>query len=152
MEQTREPVSQPFRFHTTLRVRYSEVDWQGHVFNGVYLTYLDVAMTEYLRALGFRYPDLVTRRIFDPAVVKATLEFMAPACFDEELDIGVHVADIGRTSLRTSFGITKTGGTVHILRGEITYVNYDTAAKCAVPVPPSIREAIEQFESGDHSK
>ena len=45
-----------FRFTHSLRVRWSEVDRQGIVFNGNYLNYFDVAMGEYWRALGFPYP------------------------------------------------------------------------------------------------
>ncbi len=48
---------QEFRFVYRLRVRWAEVDRQGIVFNGHYLTYFDVGITEYYRALGFPYPD-----------------------------------------------------------------------------------------------
>src|SRR5690606_20149900 len=47
-----EPMQQEdFRFSTSLRVRWAEVDMQGIVFNGHYLTYADVGITEYFRAL-----------------------------------------------------------------------------------------------------
>ena len=42
---------------TALRVRYVECDMQGHVFNGHYLTWFDIAHTEALRAAtGMSYP------------------------------------------------------------------------------------------------
>ena len=41
-----------FNFNHKLRVRFGETDMQGIVFNGNYLTYYDVAWTEYFRALG----------------------------------------------------------------------------------------------------
>ena len=40
-----------FRFSCPLRVRWAEADPQGIVFNGHYLTYADVGITEYFRAL-----------------------------------------------------------------------------------------------------
>ena len=46
-----------FSFVHTLRVRWSEVDMQGIVFNGNYLNYFDVAFTEYWRAIGLPYPE-----------------------------------------------------------------------------------------------
>ena len=53
---------QDFNFFHRLRVRWAEVDRQDIVFNGHYLTYFDLAMTEYLRAMGFPYPaGLLTR-------------------------------------------------------------------------------------------
>jgi len=41
-----------FRFVHTLRVRWAEVVKQDIVFNGHYLTYFDVAITEYWRCIG----------------------------------------------------------------------------------------------------
>jgi len=41
-----------FAFHYAHRVRWVECDPQWVVFNGHYLTYFDVAITEYARAVG----------------------------------------------------------------------------------------------------
>ncbi len=46
-----------FRHRMPLRVRWAEVDRQGVVFNGHYLTYCDVCVTEYWRAVGLAYPN-----------------------------------------------------------------------------------------------
>jgi acyl-CoA thioesterase FadM len=47
-----------FAFHHSFRVRWSETDAQGVVFNARYLDYADVAVTEYWRAVQFRkYAD-----------------------------------------------------------------------------------------------
>ena len=46
------PSRDAFSFFHPLRVRWAEVDPQSIVFNGHYLTYADVAITEYFRALG----------------------------------------------------------------------------------------------------
>jgi len=40
-----------FRFSHTVRVRWAESDIQRVVFNGHYLTYFDIGLTEYLRAM-----------------------------------------------------------------------------------------------------
>jgi acyl-CoA thioester hydrolase len=47
---TAAPSRDAFRFFHPLRVRWAEVDPQSIVFNGHYLTYADVAITEYFRA------------------------------------------------------------------------------------------------------
>lgn len=46
---------QDFRCTARLRVRWAEVDIQKIVFNAHYLTYADVGMTEYWRALAMPY-------------------------------------------------------------------------------------------------
>ena len=52
---------QQFRFVHSLRVRWAEVDKQNIVFNGHYLTYFDVAITEYWRCIGVPYPAIPER-------------------------------------------------------------------------------------------
>ena len=53
-----------FRHRLPLRVRWAEVDLQGVVFNGHYLAYCDVCVTEYWRAIGMTYPGgLSCRRL-----------------------------------------------------------------------------------------
>jgi hypothetical protein len=46
-----------FAFLEPMRVRWSDCDMQGIVFNPNYLVYADNAMTEYMRAVGFPYPE-----------------------------------------------------------------------------------------------
>ena len=68
-----------FRHSTPLRVRWAEVDAQSIVFNGHYLLYADVCITEYWRSIGVRYPvDVVDTFGVDFYVVKSTLEYHAP--------------------------------------------------------------------------
>ena len=73
---------QDFAFSHRLRVRWSEVDRQDIVFNGHYLTYFDLAMTEYLRAMGFPYPAGLLDAGSDLFVVKAIVEYKASAHYD----------------------------------------------------------------------
>ena len=89
-----------FRFAHALRVRWAEVDPQGIVFNANYLMYFDVAATEYWRAIGCTYPGAFAPLGVDTFAVKATLEFQAPARFDDVIDVCVRCARLGRTSLR----------------------------------------------------
>ena len=88
-----------FTFAHRLRVRWAEVDRQGIVFNGHYLTYFDVGFTEYWRAIGYPYPDALLAHGSDMFMKKAALEYHAPARYDDELDVLVRVARIGRSSV-----------------------------------------------------
>ena len=67
-------------FSVQLRVRYVECDMQGHVFNGHYLTWFDLAHTELLRAAtGLAYDQLVARHGFDVVVAESNVRYRAPA-------------------------------------------------------------------------
>lgn len=135
-----------FRFAWPIRVRYSEVDGQGIVFNSRYLEYVDIALTEYLRAVGFQYHEIVERHGFDPALVKATLEFKRAARFDEELQVCARVTAIGRTSFNMDFEITRTASDELVTNAQIVYVNFEKVTQASRPVPESIRRRIEAFE------
>src|SRR5437867_9922704 len=101
-----------FWFFHPFRVRYSEIDGQGVVFNAHYLTYFDTTITEYFRALGYdQYADSRKTGI-DFHVVKSLIEYKAPVLFDWELDVGARVArmatPVSRSNLQSSARVRTT--------------------------------------------
>lgn len=134
-----------FTFMHRLRVRWAEVDRQDVVFNANYFLYFDVAVAEYWRAIGFRYPqDIVEKFGTDIFAVKASAEYHGSATYEDLLDIGCRAGRIGRSSLQLVFGIWR--GEEHITRGELVYVNADPRTKKAAPWPEALRRAILEFE------
>jgi acyl-CoA thioester hydrolase len=133
-----------FSFFHPLRVRWAEVDMQAIVFNGHYLTYFDVAFTEYWRATGL--PNAVEqaaqgRELF---ARKSSIEYFAPARFDDMLEIGVRCTALGRSSL--SFALEIYRGDEHLIAGELIYVYADVTARKGVAVPSDWREIIFTLE------
>jgi acyl-CoA thioester hydrolase len=134
-----------FKFAHTLRVRWAEVDIQGIVFNGHYLMYFDVAITEYWRAIGLRYPDqLMAQGNCDLYVVKSTIEYHQSARFDEEIELRVRVAKIGRSSMQFILEIHRAAD--HLITGEVIYVAATIGEHVSIPVPISIREIVGKHE------
>lgn len=133
-----------FRFFHHLRVRWAEVDRQDIVFNGHYLTYFDVAITEYWRAAGVPYPAVTERWGTDLFVVKATVEYHGSAHYDQQLDIGVTVARIGTSSLVFSLAIFHRE--THLVSGEVIYVNALPETRRPVPVTIELRALIAALE------
>jgi acyl-CoA thioester hydrolase len=135
-----------FRFVCPIRVRYSEVDRQGIVYYSRYLEYVDVAHTEYFRAVGFEYRDLIERHGFDPSVVEARLEYRRPARFDDILHVHARVVVVGRTSFRMEFQFARAPGDEQVAWAQIVYVNFDKATQSSRPVPENVRRHIETYE------
>lgn len=138
-------MSTPYSFFHQLRVRWAEVDRQGIVFNGHYLTYFDVAITEYWRVINLPYPDGVADSGSDLYVVKTLINYKGSAEYDDILDIGVHVSRIGLTSITFQLGIFREGSL--LVDGEVVYVNADPESRRPAPVPGRLRHAIEHFEA-----
>lgn len=140
-----------FPFVHTLRVRYSEIDGQKVVFNSHYLTYLDVAITEYFRNLGAGALD---SSAFEIALVKATLEFKRSARLDDLLNVHVSVPKLGNSSFTGRFKISPCDGAEEqepYLEAEIIYVSYSQEAGGAVPIPEWVRERVESFQNPRNS-
>ena len=137
----------PFRFSCRIRVRWSDCDAQGIVFNGAYFSLLEVAQAEYFRNLGFALYDEDGRRHFDTATVKATLEYLSPARVDDALIALWRVERIGNTSLTTRAELRRADSGETLLRAEIIYVNFDSDAVAARRVPDDMRRLIETYET-----
>jgi acyl-CoA thioester hydrolase len=134
-----------FRLRERLRVRWAETDAQGIVFNGHYLTFFDVAITEYWRAIGLPYPEALQGTGVDLFAVKSTVEYFAPARYDDVIEVGCRASDLGRSSIAFELAIWRDGEA--ITRGQLVYVCADAAARKSVAIPDKYRRAIETWES-----
>jgi acyl-CoA thioester hydrolase len=136
-----------FRLRLPLRVRWAEVDLQGVVFNGHYLTYCDVCVTEYWRAIGMPYPAAFLAIGSDLFVRKATLEYRAAAVFDDELEICGRTTRLGTSSLTFTVEMFRRGQTdAALIGGELIYVNTDPATRTPAPLPRQLRERVRAYE------
>ncbi|MBE7528122.1 MAG: acyl-CoA thioesterase [Ardenticatenaceae bacterium] len=119
------------------RVRYSEIDAQGVVFNAHYLTYLDTAVTEYLRWQNFNVWQQAATG-FDFHTVKTVVEYRAPIKFDDEIEVGVKLGSHGRSSLTWELAIFHQGDERVLSTGEVVWVYVDMAAHKATPIPEEL--------------
>lgn len=121
-------------FRLKLRVRYSECDAQGIVYNARWGDYIDLACGEYTRA--------IFDASYDWRLVKQTIEWKAPARFDDVLAIGVSTLRVGTTSFTLGFHIARAYQL--LASAETTYVFVDNAANHKLPIPPAARLALER--------
>ena len=135
-------------FVHTLRVRYAEIDGQKVVYNAHYLTYVDLAITEYFRNLGLSFADPDPG--FDISLVKATLEFKRPAHLDDLVDVRVSIPRLGNSSFTGRFAALPHGEddlALAYMEAEVIYVSFSAEKGAAVPIPDRVRERIESFEN-----
>jgi acyl-CoA thioester hydrolase len=129
---------------TALRVRYVECDMQGHVFNGHYLTYFDLAHTEALRsATGLSYQELVATHGVDFVVAESGVRYLRPAHFDDVLEVGVTFDEPTTSSLTSRFTITRAGD--EVATGFLRHVCVDTKSYNKVPWPDAFRAALAPY-------
>lgn len=135
-----------FKFYYPIKVRYVETDAQAHVFFGHYYTYFDVAMIEYMRAVGFSYQDLLESGM-DLLYVESLCRHKAPAYFDDVLNVHTRLGEIGNSSLTFEFAVYKEGSGQVVATGHIVAVNVDKDSRQAMRVPEALREAVREYET-----
>ena len=128
-----------------LRVRYSECDAQGVVFNGQYLFLYDVAFTELFREAVGPYDEMVRNGV-DMVVAEANLRFLAGARFDDELDIELPVAKLGTTSM-VVHPVFRVNGR-DMVEGEVRHVFVTAGTTDKLEIPDDIRRALEPYVLG----
>jgi acyl-CoA thioester hydrolase len=128
------------RFRYFLRVRYGECDAQKVVFNARYADYVDLATAEWLRALGFE-KELQTGEL-DYQLVKQTLEWKAPARYDQVIEVSVASKQIGNTSFTLAAEFRIADSEPIIATAETVYVHVNTKTLTKQSLPQSWRDAF----------
>ena len=143
-------ISHPFRYY--LRVRYGECDAQRVVFNPRWADYVDIGCTEFFRALGFG--EALATGALDYQLVKLTLEWKAPARFDQVLELSIYATKLGNTSFTVVTEFRIEGEEQVVCKAETVYVNVDSTTLTKLPLSAEVRGALEAGAPGsvvDHA-
>tara|TARA_Y100000588_G_C14006947_1_gene818206 strand:+ start:453 stop:893 length:441 start_codon:yes stop_codon:yes gene_type:complete len=135
-----------FNFFWPFRVRYAEVDGQRIVFNAHYLTYFDTAITEYFRALPYDYMGQVDRTGEDYHTVRTLVEYQQPIEFDEDIEVWVRTARMGRSSLTFLLEIHPNDSEDLRATGEVVWVNANQTTHKSAALPDELVEKIVALE------
>lgn len=83
-------------FTVEIRVRYEETDRMGVVYHANYVTWFEIARTEWTRAKGFPYKTMEEKGLYLP-VVDLAVHYKQPATYDDEVIVRcrpVHVSPV----------------------------------------------------------
>jgi len=133
------------RYTHRLRVRYSECDQQGVVFNAHYFAYFDDVLTEVWRDVLEPYKDMVKSGV-DVVVAEARARFRSPARFDEEIDLVWWVTGLGNTAMTTRIDVERDGEL--LVEGEMRHVFVEAGTSEKREIPDAYREKLEAYLDG----
>src|SRR4051794_21642099 len=91
-----------YPFSLALRVRFAETDAMAVVHHAAYLSYLEVARVEYLRALGRPYAAIRAGG-HDIAVIGVQVAYLAPLRFDDEFRVHTGIAPPRRSTFAMEY-------------------------------------------------
>ncbi len=139
------PARTDFPFFHPFRVRYSEIDGQQVAYNAHYLTWFDTAIFEFYRALGYDQTREARELLEDWHVVRALVEYRMPLLYDQQFEVAVRVARMGRTSLTYALAIFPLGEETLLTTGEVVQVYTDQRSHRATAIPERVRSLYRAF-------
>jgi acyl-CoA thioester hydrolase len=138
-------VTDSFRHHTRVEVRFRDIDAFGHVNNSAFVTYIEQARVRFLI-------DVLDVNVIQslPIILAAlNVDFRAPILFGQEIEIGTRVDWIGTSSFSVSHEMTaRSGGgsATVVAEASTVLVAYDYGTESPIPVPDPWRSAFAAHE------
>jgi acyl-CoA thioester hydrolase len=124
--------------------RYAEVDQQGVVFNGHYLTWFDEASYDYFDHVGVPVAAFDDWGL-DLQVVHAEIDYVAPVRWRDRVRIEVRAQAVGTTSLTLRFDVLRRcddGVEVAAALGHNVYVVVSSDDWAKREIPAELRTAL----------
>ncbi len=113
-------------------VRYFEVDQQRVVFNMWYLAYFDDTMTAFLLDRDLPYKKMVESG-YDIQVVHTEIDWRGSLAADEQAEVRLALAKVGRTSFTLQFEVRCGDRLVAMASTVYVSVATDGSGKCEIP-------------------
>ena len=101
-------------------------------------------MGELWRELG-GYQAMVDAGV-DMVVAEATIRYLAPLRFDDELELVARIRRLGDTSMTTDLVIEDGGEPA--AEGELRHVFIETGTGRTAPIPDAIRAGLARYATG----
>ena len=133
---------------TTQKIRYSDCDPQGIVFNGNYARYWDDALTDWFEEAGFGGEELGGIGS-DVVTARLEMDFKAAATLGDVLETSIEVERFGNTSMTTRVETRRLSDEEVVASGTAVHVFVDPDTWTPMPVPTMIREAFGPAGDGD---
>jgi YbgC/YbaW family acyl-CoA thioester hydrolase len=127
------------KFETEMTVRPSEIDYNGHVHQSVYLDYLLFARVDQMRRCYKMPIEEFFKRGLSWATKSLSIEYKKPLYLSEPFVVRTWVSAIGKKSVKVGFQIFKKSTEI-IATGDSTYVLVDTRTGKPVAIPEDIKQ------------
>ncbi len=128
-----------YRHFMVITTRWMDNDVYGHINNVQYYSYFDTAVNRYLIEQGVL--DIHAGEVIG-LVVETHCNFFSSAAFPDDIEAGIRVAHLGRSSVRYEVGLFLENSVTAIAQGHFVHVYVDRASQKPVEIPPALRSAL----------
>jgi acyl-CoA thioester hydrolase len=131
-----------FKVWRKFTTRWADNDAYGHVNNTIFYQWFDSAVNAWLVEQG-----LLDIESGDPIalVVETACAFFSPLEFPQDVEVGLTVGQLGRSSVRYRIGVFAEGGDQAAAQGEFVHVLVDRGTRRPVEIPRNWRSALESI-------
>lgn len=127
-------------FHWPVRVYWEDTDAGGVVYYANYLKFMERARSEWLRALGFEQDALRDEAGVVFVVRRVEIDYLAPARFNDQLEVSVSLHEVGRASLSVKQVLTREAAP--LVSAQVTLACVDATRFKPVKMPASILQSL----------
>jgi len=122
--------------------RWMDNDIYGHVNNVVYYAYFDTVINRYL--IGEGGLDIARGPVIGVAA-ESHCRYRRAVAFPTDLDAGMRVGRLGRSSVRYEIGLFPQGEDEAAAEGHFVHVFVDRATRRPTPIPDGLRAALARL-------
>jgi acyl-CoA thioester hydrolase len=133
------PPRDRYRGWSTITTRWMDNDVYGHVNNVVYYSFFDTAVNRWLIDAGAL--DIHAGEVIG-LVVETQCRYFEPLSFPGDVEAGLTVAHLGRSSVRYEVGLFAPGAASAAAAGHFVHVYVDRANRRPTPLPGALRAAL----------
>ena len=131
-----------YRHFMTITTRWMDNDVYGHINNVQYYSYFDTAVNRFLidqGVLDIHHGDVIG------LVVETHCNFFSSAAFPADIEAGIRVAHLGRSSVRYEVGLFVTGRELAIAQGHFVHVYVERGSEKPVGIPDNLRSVLSSL-------
>ena len=124
-------------------VRYYELDPQGLMHNANHVAFFDQAITAYFKYVNYDYLKDIEETQKDFHTVQILVQYNKPLYFDQDIEIGVKIKEIGNSSMTWIMGmfLKETGELVSSC--EAVHVYTDQTTMKPTPITDDLKENLQ---------
>jgi len=139
----RPPPGRYLEHRTRVRVRFREVDSLRVVWHGHYLTYFGDARVALGRKYGIHYDDIGNAGLSAP-IVHVSCDFLAPAGFDEELEISARLYERESAKIEFYYEVRRVADSALLVVGRTVQAFADHEGDLLLTLPQFMRDFYER--------
>ncbi|OGA81046.1 MAG: thioesterase [Burkholderiales bacterium RIFCSPHIGHO2_01_FULL_63_240] len=140
------PQPQPreaYAHFSTITTRWMDNDVYGHVNNVTYYSYFDTAVNRYLIEAGVL--DIHEGEVIG-LVIETHCNYFAPLAFPRNVEAGIRVAHVGKSSVRYEIGLFEAGEPLSAACGHFVHVYVDRHERRPTTLPESFLQALSKLQ------